>query len=78
MLSLALVRLIEIIGEAANYISESKQNQYPEIPWRRMVGMRNRLSHAYFEVDLEIVWQVVSKDLPDILPMIENAILELE
>jgi uncharacterized protein with HEPN domain len=78
MLSLALVRLIEVIGEAANHISESKQNQYPEIPWRRMVGMRNRLSHAYFEVDLEIVWQVVSKDLPDILPMVETAISELE
>ncbi|PSB08788.1 hypothetical protein C7B62_15625 [Pleurocapsa sp. CCALA 161] len=78
MLSLALVRLIEIIGEAANHISESKQNQYSKIPWRRMVGMRNRLSHAYFEVDLEIVWQVVSKDLPDIFPMIEIAISELE
>jgi uncharacterized protein with HEPN domain len=78
MLSLALVKLIEIIGEAANHISEPKQNQYPEIPWRKMVGMRNRLSHAYFEVDLEIVWQVVSKDLPEILPMIENAISELE
>lgn len=78
MLSLALVRLIEIIGEAANNISVDKQNQYSEIPWRRMVGMRNRLSHAYFEVDLDIVWQVVSQDLPKILPQIETAISELE
>ena len=43
-----------------------------------MIGMRNRLTHAYFEVDLEIVWQVVNKDLPDILPMIKTAISELE
>jgi uncharacterized protein with HEPN domain len=78
MLSLALVRLIEIIGEAANNISVEKQNQYSEIPWRRMVGMRNRLSHAYFEVDLDIVWQVVIQDLPKILPQIETAISELE
>ncbi|MGL6337956.1 MAG: HepT-like ribonuclease domain-containing protein [Waterburya sp.] len=78
MLSLALVRLIEIIGEAANNISVEKQDQYSEIPWRRMVGMRNRLSHAYFEVDLDIVWQVVIEDLPKILPQIETAILELE
>ncbi len=78
MLSLALVRLIEIIGEAANNISLEKQNQYSEIPWRKMVGMRNRLSHAYFEVDLDIVWQVVIQDLPKILPQIETAISELE
>ncbi len=78
MLTLALVKLIEIIGEAANKISLEKQNQYSKIPWRRMIGMRNRLTHAYFEVDLNIVWQVVSRDLPDILPMIETAISELE
>lgn len=78
MLSLALVRLIEIIGEAANNISVEKQNLHSEIPWRRMVGMRNRLSHAYFEVDLDIVWQVVSQDLPQIMPQIETAISELE
>ena len=78
MLSLALVKLIEIIGEAANNVSIEKQNQYSQIPWRRMIGMRNRLTHAYFEVDLEIVWQVVGKDLPDILPQIKMAISDLE
>ena len=78
MLSLALVRLIEIIGEAANSISSQKQNQYSEIPWRRMVGMRNRLVHAYFEVDLDVVWQVVIFDLPSILPLIEDAISGIE
>ena len=78
MLSLALVKLIEIIGEAANKISDEKQNQYSQIPWRRMIGMRNRLTHAYFEVDLDIVWQVINQDLPNILPQIEIAILDLE
>ncbi len=78
VLSLALVKLIEIIGEAANNISVEKQNQYSQIPWRRIIGMRNRLTHAYFEVDLEIVWQVVSCDLPNILPQIKTAISELE
>jgi uncharacterized protein with HEPN domain len=78
VLSLALVKLIEIIGEAANNISLEKQNRYSEIPWRRMVGMRNRLTHAYFEIDIDIVWQVVIQDLPKILPQIETAVSELE
>ncbi len=78
MLSLALVRLIEIIGEAANNISLERQNKYLQIPWRRMIGMRNRLIHAYFEVDLDILWQVVIEDLPTILLHIETAISELE
>ena len=52
MLSLALVRLIEIIGEAANNISPYCQNSYPQIPWREIIGMRNRIVHAYFDVDL--------------------------
>ncbi len=78
MLSLALVRLIEIIGEAANGISMDRQDKYSEIPWRRIVGMRNRLIHAYFEIDLDIVWQVVTNDLPLILTQVNHAISELE
>jgi uncharacterized protein with HEPN domain len=78
MLSLALVRLIEIIGEAANNISLACQNQYPQIPWREMVGMRNRLVHAYFEVDLDVVWQVIIDDLPKLLRFVNQAIQELE
>ncbi len=64
MLSLALVRLIEIVGEAANNVSEYNQTKYSKIPWRQMIGMRNRIIHAYFEVDLEIIWQVITQDLP--------------
>ncbi|MBW4505501.1 MAG: DUF86 domain-containing protein [Scytonematopsis contorta HA4267-MV1] len=55
MLSLALVRLVEIIGEAGNRISEDCQVKYSKIPWRQIVGMRNRIIHAYFDIDLDIV-----------------------
>jgi uncharacterized protein with HEPN domain len=78
MLSLALVRLIEIIGEAANNISLYCQNNYPQIPWREMIGMRNRIVHAYFEVDLDVVWQVIIDDLPRLLRWINQAIQDLE
>lgn len=78
MLSLALVRLIEIIGEAANNVSETCQNQYSKIPWRQIIGMRNRIIHAYFDVDLAIVWQVVTQDLGFLLIEVEKAIKDLE
>lgn len=78
MLPLALVRLIEIIGEAANNVSQSKQAKYSKIPWRQIIGMRNRIIHAYFDVDLEIVWQVITEDLPPLLVKVEQAIKELE
>ena len=78
MLSLALVRLIEIIGEAAIQVSPSLKNRYPQIPWHQMGGMRNRVVHAYFDIDLNIVWQVVSDDLPKLLYWINQAIRALE
>ena len=78
MLSLALIRLIEIMGEAANGISEPCQIKYDKIPWREMIGMRNRLIHAYFEIDLDIVWQVVTSDLSFLLVEVEKAIKDLE
>lgn len=77
MLSLALIRLIEIIGEAGNNISDSCQQNYSDIPWHEIIGMRNRLIHAYFDVDLDIVWQVVKFDLPNLLKLINQAIEDL-
>ena len=78
MLSLALVRLIEIIGEAANNISESCQTKYAKIPWRQIIGMRNRIIHAYFDIDLDIVWQVITHDLDYLLIEVKKAIKDLE
>jgi uncharacterized protein with HEPN domain len=60
----AVIRNIEVIGEAAGRLSEAFQHQHPEIPWYQLVGMRNRLIHGYFGVSLKIVWQVIIVDLP--------------
>jgi uncharacterized protein with HEPN domain len=64
VLSLALVRLLEIIGEAAANVSLEARTKYPAIPWSEMVGLRNRLIHGYDSVDLEILWRIIESDLP--------------
>ena len=69
MLALATVRLLEIIGEAANAVTEETRQKNPQIPWRQITGTRNRLIHGYYHVDMEIVWQIVKQDL---LPLIAN------
>jgi len=66
MLQFALVRGIEIIGEAAGRVSESTQQRFPEIPWREAVGIRNRLVHAYFDVDLDVLWKTVQESIPEL------------
>ena len=60
----AVIRNIEVIGEAAGNLSLSFQEQHPEIPWHQIIGMRNRLIHGYFGISLKIIWQVVTVDLP--------------
>ena len=60
----AVIRNIEIIGEAAKNISREFMKEHKELPWRDMVSMRDKLAHSYFGVDLDIVWDVVIKDLP--------------
>ena len=70
------MRNLEVIGEAASRIPETFKARYPEVAWRRVVGLRNRIVHEYFGVDLAIVWSVVTEDLPplksEILRMVEN------
>ena len=63
-LMLALVRLLEIIGEAARGVSSDVRERYPQIAWKDIIGTRDRLIHGYFDVDLDIVWQIVRVDLP--------------
>lgn len=74
MLTLALVKDIEIVGEAASRISAGCRARYPQLPWTQIIGMRNRLIHTYFEVNLGIVWQVVTNDLPTLIVEIEQII----
>lgn len=71
----SLERLIEIVGEAANGVSETKQKEYPNIPWQEMRGMRNRIAHTYFAVDKETVWLTVKDDFPILLAEV-NKILK--
>lgn len=66
MFQVWVVRNLQIIGEAANRISEETQAKYPSIPWKKIIGMRHILVHGYFEIDLEIVWSVIQNDLPDL------------
>ncbi len=73
-LLLALVRLIEIIGEAANKITPELQLRYKEVPWGEIIGTRNRLIHAYDEIDVDILWQIVSNDLPPLAEKLQNII----
>ena len=72
MLVLSLIRELEIIGEAASKISAETRSQNTSIPWQDISGMRNRLIHAYFDVDLDTVWSTVSRDLPTLTAELEK------
>ncbi|MFO7742528.1 MAG: DUF86 domain-containing protein [Anaerolineae bacterium] len=67
----AIIRLLEVLGEAAAHVSQPTREAHPEIPWAEMVGMRHRLIHEYFRVDLRVVWETVRRDLPDLIVLIE-------
>ncbi|MBD1806192.1 DUF86 domain-containing protein [Microcoleus sp. FACHB-SPT15] len=69
------IRHLEIIGEASRALSSATREQHPDIPWTQMIGMRNILTHNYFELDLDVVWSVVEHNLPELKPKIE-AILQ--
>jgi uncharacterized protein with HEPN domain len=68
----AVVRALEIIGEAAKKLPESLKNKHPKVPWREISGMRNKLIHEYFGVNLRVVWDTVKKDIPTIKPFFQE------
>lgn len=76
MLVLAVVKNLEIIGEAATRVSAECRARHPKIPWAIMIGMRNRLTHAYFSIDLDVVWDTVTNDLAPLLEQLERVIQE--
>ena len=60
----ACIRRLEIIGEAVKNVSQETKNKYPKIEWKQIAGTRDRIIHAYFDVDLDIVWDIITKNLP--------------
>lgn len=71
-LRFALIRAIEIIGEAASKITQETCALLPEIPWRKAIGIRNRLVHAYFDVDLDVLWYTATMAVPELMKQLES------
>ncbi len=73
-LNLSLVRLLEIIGDGARATSPEFREAHPELPWKKMVGMRDRLIHGYYDVNLDVVWKTTTEDLPPLIVRLERII----
>jgi len=76
VLSRAVIRSLEIIGEASNKLDPDFKTEHPEIEWRKIIGTRHKLIHDYLGVDYDIVWDIISNKLPDLLDFIEQIIEE--
>ncbi|MEW5761156.1 MAG: DUF86 domain-containing protein [Candidatus Thermoplasmatota archaeon] len=74
----AVIRAIEVIGEAVKNIPDDVKEKYPEIPWRNMTGMRNKLIHAYFGADIKRVWKTIKEEIPPLKPVFEKMLKDLE
>ncbi|MCP4105809.1 MAG: DUF86 domain-containing protein [Desulfobacteraceae bacterium] len=72
----AVIRALEIIGEAAKYIPDEFRSENPDVPWKDLAGMRDVLIHRYFGVDLETVWTVVKEEIPLFRPLLEKILKE--
>lgn len=72
LLTLGLVRLLEVVGEAANRVPSDEQDLHPDIPWAEIVGLRNRLIHGYDSIDLDILWQIVNMDLSPLITALKH------
>ena len=76
MLLFAVIRAIEVVGEAANKVTNETKENALDIPWIAIVGMRNRLIHGYFDIDADVVWKTITQEIPTLLPslraLVEN------
>ena len=77
MMRFASVKQIEIIGEAANNISEEVKNKFTEIQWRQITGLRHVLVHEYFGVDTKLIWQIIADDIPELKIKIKEVLLSI-
>lgn len=68
----AVIRSIEVIGEAAKKIPKSTRDRYPSIPWKKMAGMRDKMIHEYFGVDIKILWKTIKEDIPPLKPLFQE------
>lgn len=76
MLAMATIHSIEILGEAARTVSGEMRSRYPEVRWEAITGTRNRLAHGYIDVDLDVIWAIVSEDLPPLIRQLERMLRE--
>lgn len=74
MLLFALIRAVEVIGEAASKVSVETRSSVPTVPWSIIISMRNRLIHAYFDVDPDILWVTVNEEIPQLMPLLKAAV----
>lgn len=75
-LALALLQLLEVIGEASKGVSSGFREEHPELPWKEMSGMRDRLIHRYFDIDLTVIRQTIAVDLPPLIALLEDLSVE--
>ncbi|MEM2939902.1 MAG: DUF86 domain-containing protein [Candidatus Bathyarchaeia archaeon] len=73
----AVIRSLEVIGEATKNIPKSIRDKHPSIPWRKMAGMRDKMIHEYFGVDVKILWKTIKKDIPPLKPLIKSVLESL-
>jgi uncharacterized protein with HEPN domain len=74
----AVIRSIEVIGEAASKISIEFRKEHPDVPWQKIIGMRNRLIHVYFDIDYNIIWQTVKENLPPLIEQMQSILKDSE
>jgi len=77
ILELALIRLIEIVGEAAVKVSTDGKAKFSDVPWPQIIAMRNRLIHGYDAVDLDVLWDTIENDLPDLISKLEKELSKI-
>ncbi len=76
VMQLALLKLVETVGEAANRVSEKTKKKHETVPWSQIIGMRNRLVHGYHDVNLDVLWKVILQDLPLLIKQLDTIIAE--